>query len=170
MLNILHKKINEIISIISIEESNSGYHIIYTDNSQLNNNILTQINNILDSWPLDKAKLDKIQELDINWKSVINEGWVTPYGWKLGLQNADITLLTGAFLLAKEANSMGLSNISTIIDFNGISRSLNLNDLTQLMLLYGEYRSQISSKYSNIQALISQAVSTQTLNNINLEI
>lgn len=171
MLNILHKKINNIIPIISIEHiSNNSYHIIYEDESLLNNNIITQIENIIQTWPVDQHRINILNNLNSNWNNKINDGWLTPYGWKLGLNNSDITLLSGAFLLAKEASSLGLSQDATIVDTDGISHTISITDFTNLMLQYGEYRSQISTTYSNLLTTINNASSIEQLNNININI
>lgn len=167
MLNILHEKINSIAEIISIEEITSNtFNIVYKDPNSITSQQQLEINNIVSSWPLDLLKINKLKELDKKWDSTINNGFLTQYGWSLGLSNNDVTLLTGAFLLGKEASSLNISQNTTIIDVNGISHSININDLTILMLEYGQYRTQLSTEYANKKNLIQQAQSTEELNNI----
>jgi len=165
MLNILHKKINEIVPIISIEENN-GIIIQYKDPDSVTTEQNTIINTILANWPFDKLKLIKLQQLDTNWLNNIKSGYITQYGWKLGLETNDVTLLTGAFLLAKEASSNGLLNQATIMDTEGVSHIMSINDFTILMLSYGEYRSNLSYNYSTTKQLIEQATTQQDLDNI----
>lgn len=167
MLNILHEKINSIAEIISIEEITSNtFNIAYKDPNSITSQQQLEINNIVSSWPLDLLKINKLKELDKKWDSTINNGFLTQYGWSLGLSNNDVTLLTGAFLLGKEASSLNISQNTTIIDVNGISHSININDLTILMLEYGQYRTQLSTEYANKKNLIQQSQSTEELNNI----
>lgn len=167
MLNILHNKLNEITNIISVEQATDNNFIIqYEDPSSITPEQQNQINTILNSWPLEILKINKIQQLDNKWTSDINNGFETPYGWKLGLSNNDVTLLTGAFLLGKEASNMNLSQSTTIIDNDGISHTIPINDLTVLMLQYGQYRTQLSTIYSETKTLIEQATSSQDLDNI----
>lgn len=170
-LNNLHTKINTIIPIDGISPQGNNIFIIHYSNNQLpTEDQIEQINSIIDSWPLDEAKINKLTELDIYWENVISNGWTTPYGWKLGLTVNDVTLLTGLFVLAKELNSLGFNDPSQIMDIEGLSHPLHLQDLTTLMLQYGNARSQLSSKYANIKTLINNAVSLESVNNINISL
>lgn len=170
MLSILHQKIQEIVNIVSISQTSANnFSIEYTDAENVSQQQLDQVNNILNLWPLDQEKFVKLTALDNKWNTDTNNGFSTPYGWKLGLTNNDVTLLTGAFLLAKEASNMGISQNATIIDTNGVSHSIAINDLTLLMLQYGQYRTELSTQYSNTKILIQQASSIEELNNIIIE-
>jgi hypothetical protein len=105
-----------------------------------------------------RAKNDKLREIDAAWQATVATGWATPYGWKLGIAAQDVTLLTGAFILAKEAAAMGLPDTVAIIDTDGATHSLALTELTQLMLMYGQARSE----FSGIDAARREAVKTAT--------
>ena len=143
----LHEQINSIVSIEGVQDlGNNTFQIEYL--SEPNSEQLEQINNIISEWPLNKAKFEKLEQVDTAWKTTMSNGWTTPYGWKLGTDTQDVTLLTGAFILAKEANSMGLSTTGTVIDMDGHSHELSLQDLTVLMLQYGQARSELSSQYA----------------------
>lgn len=166
MLSILHQKINQIANILSIEKISDNYIIQYEDAQSVTDEQITAIDSVLNEWPLTEAKIDKIKLLDNNWDTQLKNGFITSYGWKLGLKNSDVTLLTGAFLLGKEAAAMGLSQDATIIDIDGISHTLNINDLTVLMLQYGQYRTALSTEYSNKKTEIENAISIEELNNI----
>lgn len=168
MLNILHNKISQIADIISIEKIGDSYSIQYVDTNSITENQLAQINNIIENWPLDLAKINKLQLLDNKWSEDIKNGFTTIYGWKLGLTNNDVTLLTGAFLLGKEAHNMNISNSVTIIDIDGISHNIQIHDLTLLMLQYGQYRTDLSTSYSSKKHLIENANSISELENINI--
>ena len=99
---------------------------------------------------IKKAEIDKQIELtsvDDWFSDQISLGFTTSYGWKLGLKDTDITLLTGAFVLAKQADEMGLL-LPQIVDTDGVPHSLSLVEMTTLMLLYGDYRAQLSAEYA----------------------
>jgi hypothetical protein len=115
---------------------------------------------------LDNLKQEKLQILESYWNSKINSGFTTPQGWKLGLSINDVTLLTGAFLLLKEATNLGLANSTDIIDMENNSHSLDLQTMTSLMLAYGQYRSQLSSEYSTFKNQILAANNKMELDNI----
>lgn len=167
MLNILHTKINNIVPIISIEEIfENNYIIQYEDPSSISIEQTQQIEQILFGWPLEKAKIHKLKQLDDIWNNSLSSGFTTNYGWKLGLKNSDVTLLTGAFLLAKEASNLNISQQATVMDTDGVSRTLSIEDLTSLMLAYGQYRTFLSEDYANKKNLINQALSEQELQNI----
>lgn len=68
-------------------------------------------------------------------------------GISLGLTDSDVALLTGNFVLAKEAAAMELP-IPAVIDTNGTPHTLTLQELTALMLEYGQHRAALSAEYS----------------------
>jgi hypothetical protein len=167
MLQILHNLINNIVPIESISEiSNNNYSINYIIEPNLNQ--LDIINNIISDWPLTQKKIIKTQDLDLLWEEKIQNGWQTPYGWKLGLANSDITLLIGAFIMAKEANQIGLTDPTSIVDTDGFSHELSLTDLTLLMLQYGNARAELSSKYALIKKEINNCNSVLEVSNIDI--
>jgi hypothetical protein len=164
-LSKLHEQIASIVNIEGVQDlGNNTFHIEYL--IEPSSEQLTQVNNIIAQWPLHKAKLEKLEQVDISWKTTMSNGWTTPYGWKLGIDTQDVTLLTGAFILAKEANSMGLSATGTVIDMDGRSHELSLQDMTILMLQYGQFRSQLSSRDALKRELINNANSIDSLNQI----
>lgn len=171
MIDILHNKINDIVPINGLEYDNSSHTCIihYTDpNIILTNEQQTLINNLLSSWPLTQEKLIKTEILNTNLQLKLNDGWITPYGWKLGLTNEDILLLNGNFMLAKEASSLGLTNNIFVIDKENIPHELNLENLTILMIQYGQARALISAQYNNLLTLINNSNNLEELNNIEL--
>jgi hypothetical protein len=156
-LQTLHAAINAIAPINGLAIDNGeiidiGYLESITEEQEL------QIAAVLADWPVMRAKNDKLREIDAAWQATVATGWATPYGWKLGIAAQDVTLLTGAFILAKEAAAMGLPDTVAIIDTDGATHSLALTELTQLMLMYGQARSE----FSGIDAARREAVKTAT--------
>lgn len=167
MLDILHKKINQIISIEGISENEDGsYRIDYINNP--NEDQLNQINNIIENWLIDSARINKISDLDAEWQKILNNGWVTPHGWKLGLTTNDLVLLNGNFMLAKEAAANNIGSPIFVIDTTNEPHELNLQELTTLMLQYGAARANLSSLYSFKLKLINEAQSIEEINNLSV--
>lgn len=170
MLTVLLKKLQSVISIKAIVDRNSTIDIEYFADNIPSESQLLQINNIINEWPLDKAKLEKIKSLDESWKLKLQNGWETPDGYSLGIDISDVALLNGVFTLAKEASLMGINNTIYIVDLDGISHSLSLQNLTILMLQYGQARASLSNSYAAIKQSINAATTIQELEAINTNI
>lgn len=170
MLNILFNEINNIISILGISENDSEINIEYFPNTQPSAEQMQQINTLISIWPLKKSKIEKLKQLDQVWANSIKNGWTASSGYKLGIDIQDITLLTGAFTLAKEANSAGFTDPTYIVDIEGNSHALSLSEFTQLMLQYGQARATLSNSYANLKKSINEATNLEELNAINLTI
>lgn len=167
MLNILLNQIQSVIQVKAITEINSVINIEYFDNNSPSPSQIDKINNLLIDWPLKKIKFKKIDLLDQNWKKRVKTGWQTPAGYSLGIDISDVTLLTGAFILSKEANAMGMNDPINIVDTNGESHALSVQDLTVLMLQYGQARAILSNLYANLKKSINESTSIEELNTIN---
>lgn len=166
MLNILHNKINQVVPIVGIQSIDNSIEIEYADPSGVTDQQASLIQQILLNWPLDLAKINKSSILDEKWNNEIKNGYLTNYGWKLGLTTADVTLLTGVFLLAKEAHLLGAPEEASIIDTDGVSHTISITNFTSLMIQYGQYRTNLSSWYAEIKNQIEQALTIEQLENI----
>jgi len=165
MISILHEKINTVLPICGVADNGDGsYRVDYID--QPNTEQLQLVNAILESWPLEKAKLEKIETVDQEWQNTLNAGWTTPYGWKLGVTTQDVALLNGNFTLAKEAANLGITDPVFVIDTDGESHEFNLQDLTMLMLQYGQARANLSSQDAAKRKAIKSATTLEELNNL----
>jgi hypothetical protein len=171
MLNHLYRDLLPIIMVKTLSESSDGsVNIQYYEDNQPSLSQIEEINTILNAWPLQKLKIQKMQILDNVWKEKVKDGWETPSGYSLGIDVSDITLLNGAFTLAKEANNIGINDLATIVDKEGQSHSMNLQDLTLLMLQYGQARSILSNSYASIKQSINAATSSEELASIDITI
>lgn len=98
-----------------------------------------------------KAEIDRrvaLENLDFWFNNVVADGYTTSHGWKLGLTEADVTLLTGQFVLAKEASAAELP-LPPVVDMAGVPHTFEtIEDLTALMLEYGGARAAISAEYA----------------------
>ena len=86
------------------------------------------------------------QDADAWFANQVAAGFVGSQEIKLGLDTTDVALLTGNFVLAKEADSIG-SNIPPVIDMDGNVHEMSMAQLTELMLEYGQHRAAISAAY-----------------------
>jgi hypothetical protein len=105
--------------------------------------------------PAKKAAIDRataMREVDAWFQTKLDAGYTADGGYVLGLSDPDVTLLTGNFVLAKEAAALG-APIPPVIDKNGgVHAVSSIEDLTTLMLSYGQYRATLSSEYAQRRA------------------
>lgn len=104
--------------------------------------------------PVKKQQIDRrkaLAAIDAWFAEQTAAGFETAYGWKLGLTEGDVTLLTGAFVLAKEAASLSLP-LPAIVDAGGTPHSLTMAEMTALMLAYGQHRAGLSAEYAERRA------------------
>ena len=115
---------------------------------------------------LDQAKLDKLTEIDEEWKVTLNTGWQTPEGWSLGIHTDDVALLNGAFTLAKEATALGSTDPVVILDMDSVPHSLTLAEMTSLMLAYGQARTTLTTADAAKRKLVQDATTIEELSEI----
>ena len=115
---------------------------------------------------LDQAKLDKLTEIDEEWKVTLNTGWQTPEGWSLGIHTDDVALLNGAFTLAKEATALGSTDPVVILDMDSVPHSLTLAEMTSLMLAYGQARTILTTADAAKRKLVQDATTIEELSEI----
>lgn len=110
---------------------------------------------------LDQAKLDKLSDIDEEWKVILNAGYQTPEGWSLGLSTDDVALLNGAYSLAKEAAALGSTDPVVIVDLAGEAHELTLAEMTPIMLAYGSARSTLSASDAAKRKLVRDATTLE---------
>lgn len=107
--------------------------------------------------PVKAAAVDRKlaeEEIESWFAGEIAEGFATEDGWKLGLSYNDVTLLTGNYVLAKEAAVLGLP-IPPIMDRNGVVHEFeSIEELTAIMLAYGQHRAALSAEYAARKAAL----------------
>lgn len=101
--------------------------------------------------PVKKAAIDKqiaLREIDQWFAGEIAKGFATEDGWKLGLTDADVTLLTGNYVLSQQAAALG-GSIPPVIDTDGVPHAMEaIEELTAIMLAYGQHRATLSTEYA----------------------
>jgi hypothetical protein len=111
---------------------------------------------VLSQWPLEKAKLEKLAQIDAEWGQTIAQGWNSGQGI-LGISAEDVALLSANFSMAKEAANLGYPIPPIItIDSQEISFS-DIQSMTVFMLQYGEFRSSISKTFAARRRAVQNA-------------
>lgn len=163
MLSKLHEKINSIIPIQGVADNGDGtYRIDYT--LEPTEEQLVLINNVVFGFPLDIAKEEKLKQIDIEWSNLEKIGWNTglPQG-HLGITPNDVALISGAFALAKEAANLDLP-IPSLVTIENNELSFNtITEMLQLMLLYGQARSQMSTQIAAKRKAVQNALTVEEL-------
>jgi len=107
-----------------------------------------------------KREIDKRRSLaaaDEWFANQLAAGFTTNDGWTLGLAPDDVTLLTGNYVLAKEAAALG-GDIPPVIDTDGVPHPMeSIEELTAIMLAYGQHRAALSAEYAARKAAILEA-------------
>lgn len=163
----LHSIINAItpidgLSIIAAVPTEIGYTVPPTPEQE------AQIATVISGWDNLRAKNALMRQINADWQATVAAGWTTPYGWKLGITTQDVTLLMGAFILAKEAAAMGLPDTVAIIDTDGATHTLSLAELTTLMLGYGQARAALSAADAAVRQAVNAATTLDELNAISV--
>lgn len=95
--------------------------------------------------------------VDLWFNEQIAAGFVGPNNMIMGLKTEDITLLTGNFVMAQQAVALGLP-LPPIIDMNGLAHFFaNIEELTQVMLAYGQHRATLAMFYAARKAEVDAA-------------
>ena len=93
-----------------------------------------------------------LEAADVWFAEKVAEGFTSETaGITLGLTESDVTLLTGNFVLAKEAAALELA-VPPIIGSDGTVVALSIAELSGLMLEYGSYRAGLSAQYAQKRA------------------
>jgi len=110
---------------------------------------------------LDEAK--ELKQISINneWITLEKTGWDSGQGYYLGITPSDVALIVGVFSLAKEAAALGLelpnliSMANTPISFNTIQ------EMTLLLLQYGQARSNMASSFAARRKAVSDVTTIE---------
>ena len=124
-----------------------------------------QAYDIVEKIPLIVAKKEKIKQIDADFENITKQGWDSGQGFSLGITAQDVSLLVGLFVLAKEASAMGL-NPPPVIDMNGGIHALSMQELTALMLQYGQARALISAQDAMRRKAVENATTIEEVDNI----
>ena len=104
-----------------------------------------------------KAEIDRkvaLADVDKWFDEQVAAGFTTESGITLGLKESDVTLLTGNYVLAKEASALGME-IPSLVDASGGTHPMaTIEELTAIMLAYGQHRAALSAEYATRKAAV----------------
>lgn len=107
--------------------------------------------------PEKRAEIDKakaLADLEDWFREMTEPGFATADGIVLGMSQQDVVLLTGYYVLAKEVASLG-GDIPPLMDKHGVPHQIaEIEELTAIMLAYGQRRAEISVEYAAKRAAI----------------
>ena len=165
VLILLHEYISKVCPIHGISQiGENQYRIDFKD--EATDEQKQEANNRLQSWPLEEAKLNKLAQIDNEWKEAIKSGWNSGQGI-LGISGEDVALLNGLYSLSKEAASMGILPLPPIITLDDQEIVFeDIQSMTLFMLQYGQYRSNLSKNYAAKRRAVQNATSIDEVNAI----
>ena len=110
---------------------------------------------------LDEAK--ELKQISINneWITLEKTGWDSGQGYYLGITPSDVALLVGVFSLAKEAAALGLELPHLISMANTPISFTTIQEMTLLLLQYGQARSNMASSFAARRKAVSDATTIE---------
>lgn len=113
---------------------------------------------------LSQAKARKLQDIDNEWFNLEKTGWDSNQGFNLGITPSDVALLVGVFSLAKEAAALGLPLPSLISTTNTTVSFNNIQEMTNLLLQYGQARSALADTFAAKRKAVADAATVEEVN------
>ena len=143
-------KIAPVISLTGAFDDMSQYQLEFAADATPEQ--INAANAFLQKWPMVREQQrianHNYELVDAWFKEQITAGFTTSRGFRLGLTTEDVALLTGNFVLAKSGAELGLP-VPPIIDLDGIPHVFSsVEELTFLMLEYGQHRANLSAAYA----------------------
>lgn len=112
---------------------------------------------------LSQAKARKIQAINNEWITLEKTGWNSGQGYYLGITPSDVALLVGVFSLAKEAAALGLELPHLISMANTPISFATIEEMTMLLLQYGQARSNMASSFAARRKAVADATTIEEL-------
>jgi hypothetical protein len=113
---------------------------------------------------LSQAKAKKLQSINNSWSVLEKTGWDSGQGFSLGITSSDVALLVGVFSLAKEAAALGLPLPSLISTTNTTVSFNNIQEMTNLLLQYGQARSALADAFAAKRKAVADATTVEEVN------
>ena len=110
---------------------------------------------------LDEAK--ELKQISINneWITLEKTGWDSGQGYYLGITPSDVALIVGVFSLAKEAAALSLELPHLISMANTPISFTTIQEMTLLLLQYGQARSNMASSFAARRKAVSDATTIE---------
>ena len=126
--------------------------------------LINQVSNYIpDAAPdeLSQAKARRIQAINNEWLILEKKGWDSGQGYHLGITPSDVALIVGVFSLAKEAAALGLELPHLISMANTPISFTTIQEMTTLLLQYGQARSNMASSFAARRKAVSDATTIE---------
>ena len=126
--------------------------------------LINQVSNYIpDAEPdeLSQAKARKLQAINNEWITLEKTGWDSGQGYYLGITPSDVALLVGVFSLAKEAAALGLELPHLISMANTPISFATIQEMTLLLLQYGQTRSNMASSFAARRKAVADATTIE---------
>ena len=160
MLIVLHEKINSIVPIHGISDNGDGtYRVDYISEPTEAETVL--VNKAIEDFPLSIAKEAKLKQIEAEWVEVEKAGWDSGQGYHLGITPSDVALLVGVFSLAKEAAALGVELPHLISMANTPIVFTTIQEMTMLLLQYGQARSNMASSFAARRKAVADATTIE---------
>jgi hypothetical protein len=115
---------------------------------------------------LSQAKALKKISINNQWLTLEKTGWDSGQGFNLGITPSDVALIVGVYSLAKEAAMLGLELPKLISMSNDPISFTSIEQMTELLLRYGEARSILASSFAAKRKAVDDANSIEEVNSI----
>jgi hypothetical protein len=150
-----------IVEYVPYENTDPNKQVVYDELPQVIDGTW-KLNYSLVNISLEQAKQNKLQSIDSEWAELEKTGWDTglPQG-HLGITPSDVALISGSFALAKEAANLGLPLPSLVTIENNELSFNSITEMLQLMLLYGQSRSQMSMEIASKRKAVENALTIE---------
>jgi len=112
---------------------------------------------------LQYSKKQKLSHIDNEWADLESVGWDSGQGYYLGITPSDVALLVGVFSLAKEAAALGLELPHLISMANTPISFSTIQEMTLLLLQYGQARSNMASSFAARRKAVADATTIEEL-------
>jgi len=113
---------------------------------------------------LELAKHKKLNDINNEWLALERTGWDSGQGYYLGITPSDVALLVGVFSLAKEAAALGLELPHLISMANTPISFSTIQEMTMLLLQYGQARSNMASSFAARRKAVADAITIEEAN------
>ena len=149
-----------IVEYVPYENTDPNKQVVYDELPQALDGVW-KLNYSLVDISLEQAKFNKLQNIEQEWRSLEILGWDSGQGYSLGITPSDVALLVGVFSLAKEAAALGLELPHLISMANTPISFSTIQEMTMLLLQYGQARSNMASSFAARRKAVADATTIE---------
>jgi len=149
-----------IVEYVPYENTDPNKQVVYDELPQAVDGVW-KLNYSLVNISLEQAKFNKLQNIEQEWRSLEILGWDSGQGYYLGITPSDVALLVGVFSLAKEAAALGLELPHLISMANTPISFSTIQEMTLLLLQYGQARSNMASSFAARRKAVADATTIE---------